>query len=230
MYQKPSNNQFQKIFDRIAPHYDSITNNYAVSRRIDFFIKYSRGRCLEVGAGTGEVSKALIKNNHEVAATDISPKMVENIKRKLDIKAIVCDAEKLPFARNSFDTVVGAEMIYYLDHPEKFLSEASRVLKPEGRLLLSSTNNTAKIYDRIRAVLRSLGFKAMYFDDKNREFMSSGKLTHLLEEAGFKIMREKKIIILPFRFFDSLNRMLEKTFLGYLGIFILIYAKKPTDL
>jgi len=132
-----------------------------------------------------------------VVATDISPKMVREIKKQ-GIESKACDAEKLPFADNFFDSVVAAEVIYYLDHPESFFRESYRVLKPGGRLLISTANNTVKIYDRLRAYLRIFGIKGMYFDDKVREFMTHRRLQKLLQDRNFykirilRLYRKKK--------------------------------------
>lgn len=222
---KPTNAEFSKIFDSAAAKYDKVSNSYSVKRRIEFFVHHAKGDCLEVGAGTGEISRALLAAGHTAIATDISPNMVKEMQSK-GIDARVSDAEQLPFPDASFDTVVGAEMIYYLEHPDVFIGEASRVLRPGGRLLLSSANNTTKIYDRLRALLRTFGLGSMYFDDKNREFITAKKLRALLEKGGFEVEKIEKIIVIPFGFLDFLNRILEKTPLKHFGIFILAKAKK----
>lgn len=225
MQKKPSNNEFKKVFDSVASDYDNITNSYAVDRRIEFFKKYAKGKCLEVGAGSGEVSRALLKN-HTVVATDISPEMVKIIKKKLNIKAYVCDAEKLPFKNSSFDCVIAAEVIYYMDSPENFINEAYRVLKKDGLLLLSCANEDMKIYDRLRKVLRRIGIGSMYFDDPNESFFTIDALKRLLSSNKFKVILSKKIIIIPFGFAYQLNKILENTYFDFLGSFILVKAIK----
>lgn len=222
---KPSNQEFKAIFDSAASRYDEISNPYAVSRRREFFVRLATGDTLEVGAGTGEISRALLKDGHRVVATDISPNMVSQMQKK-GIEAVVSDAEKLPFANESFDTVIAAELIYYLDNPERFIAEAHRVLKPQGRLLLSSANNTTRIYDRLRAALRILGLKGMYFDDKIRQFMAARQICTLLEKGGFRVSEIKKIMPLPLAPLDFLNRLLEKTPFKHFGIFILVHAER----
>ena len=225
MLKKYANKDFGKIFDSVAERYDKISNDYAVSRRIEFFRKWAKGKCLEVGVGSWEIAKALL-NQHEVMATDISPEMIKVVKKKLGIKAYVADAEKLPFKDKIFDTIIAAEMIYYLDQPEAFLAEGNRVLKNKGRLLISSATKIAEIYDTLRAILRKLGFSGMYFDDKNRQFMDTKQITVLLQQNGFRIKRTEKTIVLPFKIFDPVNRFLEKTPLKYLSSFIYVYAEK----
>ena len=225
MYKKPSNKEFSKVFDSIASKYDHITNKYAVQRRIKFIERYAKGECLEIGAGSGKISEILSKK-HKVTATDISPKMILKIKKQKKINTFICDAEKLPFKNNSFDTVVAAELVYYLDNPGKFISEAHRVLKKRGRIIITSANNITVIYDKIRNLLRYLGFKSMYFDDKNRNFMTLKKIRRLLNESGFIIEKKKKAIILPFSVFDRLNNCLEQTPLSYFSSFIFAVGRK----
>ncbi|MEK7649534.1 MAG: methyltransferase domain-containing protein [Patescibacteria group bacterium] len=224
---KPANKEFAHIFDSAASRYDAVTSAYAVSRRRDFFLRYAKGDVLEVGAGTGEMSRAFLEHGCRVVATDISPNMVDEIKKKLTIDAVVADAEHLPFPDASFDTVVGAEMVYYLDHPEVFMREAYRVLRPRGRLLLSSANDTMRIYDRLRALLRRLGIgDATYFDDKVRRFVTQRKLERFFCEANFHITEKRKAIIFLIPHLDWLSRICERTPLKYFGMFIFMAGEK----
>ena len=223
---KLSNQQFANIFDSVATRYNEVSNPYLVSVRKTVFGKWANGTCLEVGAGTGEMSRYL-SQKHKVVATDIAPKMIEEIK-KHDIEAYECDAERLPFQNNSFDSIVSAEVLFYLDNPDNFLSEAFRVLRPEGRLLISCADNfPVKFYDRLRSWLRAVGIsKGMYFEDTLREFMTPSKLKTLLARHNFEIIEIRKCPILPIGSLDFLNRILEKTPLKHFGIFIFAFAQK----
>jgi SAM-dependent methyltransferase len=48
------------------------------------------------------------------------------------------DAHQLPFADDSFDAVVSMEVLEHLHSPERVVDEIRRVLKPEGRLVLTT--------------------------------------------------------------------------------------------
>lgn len=50
-------------------------------------------------------------------------------------------AEQLPFEDHTFDVVCSFETIEHLDHPELFLQEIRRVLKPGGNIILSCPND-----------------------------------------------------------------------------------------
>ena len=221
---KPTNREFREIFDAAASSYDAVGNPYTRARRIEFVLASAKGRCLEIGAGTGEIARAL-SAGHDVTATDISPKMVEEIRRK-GLSAIVCDAEQLPFPDSTFDTVVSGEVIYYLDAPERFISEAYRVLKPGGTLILTSASHMATLYDRVRMLLRKLGFEKMYFEDRMHRFPGAAYLKTLIRAGGFEVEETERLIVIPMRALDFLNRILEKTQLKYLAAFTAIKARK----
>ena len=229
MNHKPTNQEFKQIFDGIAERYNKVSNEYLVQKRKYILGNWAKGRCLEVGAGTGEISKFLRQKGHEVVATDIAPGMVQEIK-KHGIEAYECDAEKLPFPDQSFDTVVAAEILFYLDNPDSFLSEAQRILRPNGQLLLSCASNfPVKFYDRVRSYLRAFGISGMYFkEDTLREFMTASKLRAMLARNGFDVLEEKKTPIFPIGMLDPLNTILEKTPLRHFGIFIFVSACKNT--
>ncbi len=223
---KPNNADISNVFDTVASRYDSVTSSYAIQRRMEFFVLHAKGACLEAGGGTGAISKALMEKGYAVTTTDISPRMVEEIKKK-GIEAVVCDAEHLPFPDASFNTVISSEMIYYLDHPELFLREAQRVLKPGGVLLLSSANaQVAWFYDWLRAALRPFGIGGTYFDDPVHTFFSERELRQLAVDAGFADIQTKKILVLPVSFLDGINKILERTPLCYLGAFIMLFARR----
>lgn len=56
------------------------------------------------------------------------------------IRVNLTDAHNLDFLGDSFDLVLLYEAIYYLKDPQKFISEAERVLKENGKLIVCSVN------------------------------------------------------------------------------------------
>ena len=106
-------------------------------------------RVLEVGPGPGELSARIMAElAAEVVALDVSARMVE-LARELGVDARVGDVQSLPFADDSFDTVVAAWMLYHVPDLDRGLAEIARVLVPGGRLV--AVTNSELHLDEARA-------------------------------------------------------------------------------
>lgn len=218
---KTSKSEFQKKFNSIAKNYDFISNTYTVKRRAESFDLNSDKLILETGSGSGLVTEFY---DSKVISTDFSFEMCKQAKDKHNY-VVCCDAEFLPFKKNVFDVIISAEMIYYLEKPEMFISYCCKILKNNGLLLFSFPNEKMTIVDKMRRVLRKLGFNKMYFDDGIRDFIKIDKLKFLLNNNNFQIISIEKQVLFPFFFLDGVNRFLEKTFLNYFSIFVIVRAK-----
>lgn len=102
------------------------------------------GDVLEVACGAGLGIGYLARYARKVTGGDIDEnnlRFAHNTytgKRNIKIRSL--DAHDLPFANESFDTVLLFEAIYYLAYPERFMSEAFRVLRKGGSLLICTAN------------------------------------------------------------------------------------------
>ncbi|UCE59712.1 MAG: methyltransferase domain-containing protein [Phycisphaerales bacterium] len=222
---KPDNDVIARIFDDAAESYDQCSNLYAMKRRADALAPTSNGRCMEFGGGTGAVTAGLVGQS-KVIHSDISPNMCRIAKNRLGCASLCLDAEAIPLTAESVDTAISSEMIYYLDHPERFLAEAHRVLRTGGKLLISTTNPAATIIERTRTLLRRLGLKRMFFDDGAPRFIPLKRLVKMLEKSGFVVEYTTKIVLLPFASLDWLNRLLELTLLRHFALFMIVVARK----
>jgi SAM-dependent methyltransferase len=96
-------------------------------------------RALEIGAGTGYFTLNLLQLGlmREATATDISPGMLAELERTarrldLEVDAVCCDAEALPFADASFDLVFGHAVLHHIPDLSAALTEFHRLLRPGG--------------------------------------------------------------------------------------------------
>jgi ubiquinone/menaquinone biosynthesis C-methylase UbiE len=103
------------------------------------FLADARGRCLEIGAGTGlnldrwpEVDELVLSEPDEHMAARLRGKLDSDRRRAEVVQA---PAENLPFPDDSFETVALTYVLCTVPDPAAALREIDRVLKPGGQLL-----------------------------------------------------------------------------------------------
>jgi len=130
--------------------------------QIDWFIKNlgnAKYICLEIGCGTGRVTRILVRRTNLLVATDASMKMIDinkssiNDKLKEKTEYIQCDALHLPFRGESFDSIIGARVFWHLDYIKAF-QEAFRLLKANRQLLFDfpSLFGPLSLYSKFRRI------------------------------------------------------------------------------
>lgn len=142
MTESPTARQ-KRVWDKTAPAYD---RQIAFLERVQFgggrewLGERARGRILEVAVGTGR-DLPHYPADATLTGIDLSPAMLAvarqraaDLGREVDLRE--GDAERLPFADGSFDTVVCALSLCSIPDPAAAVGEMARVLVPGGRLLL----------------------------------------------------------------------------------------------
>ncbi len=132
---KPSRarNQFSKVVGAYAKYrrdYPEQTYNFIYK-----FCPDKESKVLDVGCGTGIVTKHLADYYQNIAGTDKEGGMIEVAKQynTKNLSFIVTSAENLPFRDNSFDLVTVAAAYHWFDY-DLAGKEIYRVLKPDGKL------------------------------------------------------------------------------------------------
>jgi len=144
----PDKRQMRRAFERAAETYDAAAElqheiGSRLLERMDF-IRLRPRRILDLGAGTGLFSAALMKRYRraDVVALDIAPSMLTRAQRRgswLRRPACVCaDGEALPFVDDGFDFIFSNLMLQWCTDLDTVFSELRRVLAPGGLLMFTT--------------------------------------------------------------------------------------------
>jgi len=146
---------------------------------------------LEVGCGLGDFSIYLAKYGANVIGTDFSTSAIEFAKEKCTAKGSsasfqLADAQALPFDSNSFDLIFSCECLEHVPDPRKALSEMFRILKPNGRLILTTENySNAMIIYWLMALLKGQKFNSGSGVQPVEHFFLYWRVLRMMRQAGF---------------------------------------------
>jgi ubiquinone/menaquinone biosynthesis C-methylase UbiE len=139
-----TNQQWEKVWDSSVLTYDpaadpGLRDALALIRR---FWSSPSGRFLEAGCGPAANALQLAREGVEVAGVDLSRTALQSAEaafaeRGLSGEFVLGDVRELPFPDESFDFVYAGGVVEHFRETELAVSEMARVLRPQGRLLLT---------------------------------------------------------------------------------------------
>ena len=142
---------------------------------------------LELAAGTGKLTRALVDQGHAVFATEPDEAMLEVLRDRVpEVSAKVATAEEIPANDRSVDVVVVAQAFHWFD-PESALPEIARVLKPGGHVALVWNSRDERI-PWVRRMGDLLGRQDL--DTSSADHLVHSDLFGFVEEASFKHWQE----------------------------------------
>ncbi len=114
------------VYERTRPGYPDDAVRWLTGER--------PARVLDLGAGTGKLTRSLIAAGHDVVAVDPSEPMLAQLRAALpDVDARAGSAERLPLEDATIDVVTAGQAYHWFD-PATALPEIARVMRPGGRL------------------------------------------------------------------------------------------------
>ena len=151
--------------------------------RYDITKKHCKGKLLDIGCGNNK----LVKSYGNGIGVDVYDFGVDSL--------IVKDSAKIPFKDKSFDTISFVSCLNHIPKRVDTLKEAHRLLKDDGRLLIT-------MIDPLTGYIRH---KLDYFasDQHERGFkegeemgLSNKCVISIMKEAGFSLVKRKRFVIL----------------------------------
>lgn len=134
-----------KFFDEIAGRYSSLTQPGGGWQALAAALAagFSGQTVADIGCGEGDLTLLLARFARRVTAVDLSAQMLRVVQERSEESGLARrvtvgkgDLEKLPLESGSMDAAFVSQVLHHAARPEKALTEAARILKPSGRLIL----------------------------------------------------------------------------------------------
>ncbi len=206
----------RQVFDSVAGRYDLMNDLMSLGvhrlwkRRAIALAGVRRGqRVLDLAAGTGDLSEQFagkVGREGRVVMSDINQSMLCQGRTRLEDAGVVgnldyalANAERLPFADNSFDCVTIGFGLRNVTHKQLALNEMQRVVKPGGRALVlefshPTTRPLAQAYDlysfsvlpRLGRLVANDADSYQYLAESIRMHPDQETLLSMMSQAGFE--------------------------------------------
>ncbi|MBV8064827.1 MAG: class I SAM-dependent methyltransferase [Actinobacteria bacterium] len=155
---------------------------------------------VELGCGTAYVSAWLAKRGARPVGVDPTPAQLETARRMMretgiEFPLVEAPGESVPLPDASFDLVVSEYGASLWADPYRWIPEAARLLRPNGRLVFLTNSNLmmlciddkGNVGEQLRQPLFGL-YRTTWPDDSSTEFhLPHGRWIHLLRETGFDV-------------------------------------------
>jgi ubiquinone/menaquinone biosynthesis C-methylase UbiE len=186
----------QEHFGRTAAHYLT-SKPHAQGASLDRMVELARPqphwRALDVATGAGHTAYAFAPHVERVWATDITDEMLELVRGEIakrglaNMRTAHARAEALPFEDQSFELVTCRIAPHHFESIPKFLGEARRVLRQDGRLaLVDNVVPEGSVGDYVNAFER-------FRDPSHLRAWTMAEWRAALGDAGFAIVHEEEI-------------------------------------
>jgi ubiquinone/menaquinone biosynthesis C-methylase UbiE len=209
---------FMKILESAPQRYDMGINliSFGQSRRIQQEIveEYicEGNQVLEIGCGTGTLAISCAKKGASVVALDISSQMLAIAARKVrehdlidKIRLEEMGAIELEnaFDDNTFDRIVSTLVFseLYTNEQKYVLSQAYRILKPSGLIIIADEVKPRSLWKRIMHSLIRIPLALITYLLTQTSTKALEDIKGPMMDAGFKIIRERRSFIDSFGLF-----------------------------
>ena len=180
---------------------------------------------LDVGCGGGLLSEALAKEGAEVTAIDLAPELVKvarlhGLESGVKVDYRVQSVEDLAAERpGAFDAVTCMEMLEHVPDPAAILRACATLLKPGGRLFVSTLNRTPAAFALAIVGAEYIARLLPTGTHRYSEFIKPSELAAWVRAADLELEDVSGLMYEPWR---NAARIVSRTDVNYLAC-----AKKP---
>lgn len=200
--EKPNQRQMEDVdlfYDRMVQEkdWDETANNFETQRRLEIVFRLLadfdlNGKTfLDGGSGGGHFSAKACSLGADVTSVDVGESLLDQVRAKCDSTTIIGDLMQLPFEDGSFDFVMSTEVIEHTPDPKVALKELARVVKPGGRILVTTPCKTWQPVVRAASTLKLRPFQGR----ENFSWPRVGR--RILEDCGVDVTKCFGFNLLP---------------------------------
>jgi SAM-dependent methyltransferase len=171
------------VFRDTKTFYDHVPIDQVARQLISFARKHAGREILDLGCAVGNYSRRLSSLGYAVKGADINPEYIR-IARERGVDAYVIDGDRLPFANQSFDSVLLFEVLEHLPDPDSVLREAKRVARKN---VILTTPNSEGVTE-----LQRMGLLFEHFGDLDHRNFFTPKSMQKLLDRHFPHVRVKR--------------------------------------
>lgn len=217
----------RKLNDAHAKVYDVVVDFPFYRTHLNQILKELRPergrRYLDLGCGTGNFLGTTKGTNALFVGVDFSAEMLKRAKRKAK-NLVMADLHHLPFKNSCIDGIVNLNVFYQLDRPKVFIKEVHRILKPGGKVIISTPKPAKTPFRFIPMLIKTVITSPKIFT----------KLGKLQEMSDYNKIEQKIIDLNTGSFYErgELEKMLKSFEIvnfkkTYEGQNWLVVARKP---
>ena len=180
---------------------------------------------LDVGCGGGLLSEALAQAGAKVTAIDLAPNLLKVARLHGLESGIKVDYREMPVetlaeqSPASFDAITCMEMLEHVPEPASIIEACAKLLKPGGRLFLSTLNRTPAAFALAIVGAEYVARVLPKGTHQYRDFIKPSELAKWLREAGLELEDVSGLMYEPWR---NSARVIARTDINYLAC-----ARKP---
>ena len=180
---------------------------------------------LDVGCGGGLLSEALAQAGAKVTAIDLAPNLLKVARLHGLESGIKVDYREMPVealaeqAPASFDAITCMEMLEHVPEPASIIEACAKLLKPGGRLFLSTLNRTPAAFALAIVGAEYVARVLPKGTHQYRDFIKPSELAKWLRDAGLELEDVSGLMYEPWR---NSARVISRTDINYLAC-----ARKP---
>jgi ubiquinone/menaquinone biosynthesis C-methylase UbiE len=184
--------QAARYFAAHASDWDELRALHVAEERVETAVRDLVGtepiqNLLDLGTGTGRMLEIFAPLAQRAVGMDQSPQMLSLARARIEkdglrnVQLRQGDIYALPVERDFYDLVIIHQVLHYLDDPARAVREASRALRPSGRLLIVDFAPHDEESLRSQHAHRRLGFAAE-------------EIAALMQEAGLDVIERRDLV------------------------------------